>query len=60
MVLDICAVLVVIQLFAIINRLVHACDCLEDLKALLTNPNINISEDFIKQVIKMVRNSKKK
>lgn len=51
--LEICAVLCVILLFAILNRLVDVCNLLREFKNLITNPNIVVSEDMIKRIIEL-------
>ena len=51
--IEICAVLYVILLFAILNRLVDACNLLREFKNLITNPNIVVSEDMIKRIIEL-------
>ena len=51
--IEICAVLCVILLFAILNRLVDACNLLSEFKNLITNPNIVVSEDMIKRIIEL-------
>ena len=51
--IEICAVLCVILLFAILNRLVDACNLLRKFKNLITNPNIVVSEDMIKRIIEL-------
>ena len=51
--IEICAVLCVILLFAILNRLVDACNLLREIKNLITNPNIVVSEDMIKRIIEL-------
>lgn len=51
--IEICAVLCVILLFAILNRLVDACNLLREFKNLITNPNIVVSEDMIKRIIEL-------
>ena len=51
--IEICAVLCVILLFAILNRLVDACNLLRKFKNLITNPNIVVSEDIIKRIIEL-------
>ena len=51
--IEICAVLCVILLFAILNRLVDVCNLLSEFKNLITNPNIVVSEDMIKRIIEL-------
>ena len=51
--IEICAVLCVILLFAILTRLVDACNLLREFKNLITNPNIVVSEDMIKRIIEL-------
>ena len=51
--IEICAVLCVILLFAILNRLVDACNLLREIKNLITNPNIMLSDDLIKRIIEL-------
>ena len=51
--IEICAVLCVILLFAILNRLVDACNLLRKFKNLITNPNIVVSEDMLKRIIEL-------
>ena len=51
--IEICAVLCVILLFAILNRLVDACNLLREIKNLITNPNIMLSDDLIRRIIEL-------
>lgn len=51
--IEICAVLCVILLFAILNRLVDACNLLREIKNLITNPNIMLSDDLIRHIVEL-------
>ena len=51
--IEICAVLCVILLFAILNRIVDACNLLREIKNLITNPNIMLSDDLITNIAEL-------
>lgn len=52
---EICLVICVAILFGILNRLCEICNLLEHIKQLITNPNIVLSEEFVKHVVELLK-----